>query len=184
VKLETERLVLRPWEARDREPLIALQCDPMVRRFYPSVPTAEQVSTDFDAALEKTRVNGFHFGSARLKSNGAFVGLLGIGMIPDATRDAIPSHPHVEIGWVFGTAYWGRGLAPEGARAWLGYAWSIGLPEVVAFTAAINAPSQRVMEKIGMTRNEADDFLHPRIDAENPLRPHVVYRIVNPASRR
>jgi RimJ/RimL family protein N-acetyltransferase len=181
VKLETERLVLRPWEERDREPLMAVQCNPTVRRYYPNVPTPEQVSADFDGALEKARLNGFHFGSARLKSNDAFVGLLGIGQIPDATRDAIPSHPRVEIGWVFAAAYWGQGLAPEGARAWLDYAWSIGLPEVVAFTAAINAPSQRVMEKIGMVHSKADDFMHPRLEAGHPLRPHVLYRIVSPA---
>ena len=181
MRLETERLILRPWEERDREPLTAVQCDPVVRRFYPSAPTPEQVSTDFDAALEKTRVSGFHFGSARLRSDDAFIGLLGIGLIPHATRDAIPSHPQVEIGWVFGTAHWGLGLAPEGARAWLDYAWSIGLPEIVAFTAAINAPSQRVMEKIGMARSEADDFMHPKLRAGHPLRPHVLYRIVNPA---
>jgi RimJ/RimL family protein N-acetyltransferase len=82
---------------------------------------------------------------------------------------------------VLGTAFWGQGLATEGARAWLDHAWLVGLPDVVAFTAALNRPSQRVMEKLGMTRNGADDFLHPRIEAGHPLRPHVVYRIANPA---
>ncbi len=182
MRLETERLVLRPWDERDREPLIAVQCDPEVRRFFPSVPTPEQVSDDFDAALEKARINGFHFGSARLKSDDSFVGLMGIGVVPDIQREAIPSHPRVEIGWVFARRYWGQGLAPEGARAWLDYAWSIGLPEVVAFTAAVNTPSQRVMEKIGMIRDPADNFMHPRIGEGHPLRPHVLYRIVNPAS--
>jgi RimJ/RimL family protein N-acetyltransferase len=184
VRLETARLVLRPWEERDREPLIALQCDRQVRHFFPSVPTPEQVSEDFDAALEKARVNGFHFGSARLKTDDSFVGLLGIGVIPDAQRAAIPRHPRVEIGWVFAQRFWGMGLAPEGARAWLDHAWSIDLPEVVAFTAALNQQSRRVMEKIGMVRDPADDFMHPRIEAGHPLRPHVLYRIVNPASRQ
>jgi RimJ/RimL family protein N-acetyltransferase len=184
VRLETERLVLRPWDERDREPLIAVQCDPEVRRYFPGVPTRGQVSDDFDQALEKARANGFHFGSARLKADDSFVGLIGIGVIPDATREAIPSHPQVEIGWVLTPRFWGQGLAPEGALAWLDYAWSIGLPEVVAFTAAINRPSQRVMEKIGMLRDGTDDFAHPRIEEGNPLRPHVLYRIVNPASRQ
>jgi RimJ/RimL family protein N-acetyltransferase len=181
MKLETERLVLRPWEERDRGPLIALQTDPTVRRFFPDVPEPADVSADFDAALEKAKANGFHFGSARLRGDDRFVGLMGIGLVPDATREAIASHPRVEIGWVFNTAFWGQGLAPEGARAWLAYAWSVGLPEVVAFTAAVNAPSRRVMEKIGMRREPGDDFMSPRIAKGHPLRPHVVYRIVNPA---
>lgn len=184
MRLETERLVLRPWEERDRKDLIAVQCDPEVRRFFPTVPTPGQVSTDFDAALEKAKRNGFHFGSARTKEDDAFVGLMGIGIIPDDMRDVIPGRPRVEIGWVFARQFWGQGLAPEGARTWLDHAWSIGLPEVVAFTASLNQPSQRVMEKIGMVRNQADDFQHPRIEDGHPLRPHVLYRIVSPAAPR
>ena len=184
MKLDTARLVLRPWEERDRDDLIAVQCDPQVRRFFPSVPTPDQVSDDFDAALEKARINGFHFGSARLKQDDTFVGLLGIGIVPDDIREAIAGHPRVEIGWVLARRFWGQGLAPEGARAWLDHAWSIGLPEVVAFTAAVNTPSQRVMEKIGMMRDPAADYMHPRFEQEHPLRPHVVYRIVNPDGRR
>jgi RimJ/RimL family protein N-acetyltransferase len=182
--LVTERLMLRPWEERDRQPLVELQCNARVRRFFPSLPTPEQVSDDFDAALEKARLNGFHFGSARLRSNDSFVGLLGLGVVPDIARDAIASRPRVEIGWVLNPSFWGRGLASEGARAWLDFAWSLALPEVVAFTAALNKPSQRVMERLGMMRDPADDFLHPRIEAGHPLRPHVLYRIVSPASRQ
>ncbi len=181
MKLETERLVLRPWEERDRESLIALQGDPRVRRYFPAVPGREQVSRDFDAALEKARQNGFHFGSARLRQNDDFVGLLGIGVIPDDVRDAIPDSPRVEIGWVLAERFWGQGLAPEGALAWLDHAWSVGLDEIVAFTAERNRPSQRVMEKIGMVRDRSADFPHPRIAEGHPLRPHVLYRIANPA---
>ena len=50
----------------------------------------------------------------------------------------------------------------------------------VAFTAAVNLPSQRVMQKLGMTRDPADDFDHPRLPAEHPLRAHVLYRIAAP----
>jgi RimJ/RimL family protein N-acetyltransferase len=153
-----------------------------VRRYFPGVPTPEEVSGNFDAALEMARLNGFHFGAARLRSDDSFVGLLGLGLIPDDTREAIASRPRVEIGWMLCPRFWGRGLASEGARAWLDFAWSLGLPEVVAFTAALNRPSRRVMERIGMA--PADEFLHPRIEAGHPLRPHILYRIVNPASQR
>jgi RimJ/RimL family protein N-acetyltransferase len=184
MRLETERLVLRPWEERDRLDLIDVQCDPAVRRFFPTIPTPEFVSRDFDAALEKAERNGFHFGSARTREGDTFVGLMGIGVVPDDMRDVMPGRPRVEIGWVFARRFWGQGLAPEGARAWLDYAWSIGLPEIVAFTASLNLPSRRVMEKIGMLRNVSDDFMHPRIEEGHALRPHVLYRIVNPAAPR
>jgi hypothetical protein len=35
------------------------------------------------------------------------------------------------------------------------------------------------MEKLGMTYQPADDFDHPRIAENHPLRRHVVYRIAS-----
>ena len=181
--LTTARLVLRPWEDRDRAPMARIQGDPEVRRFYRKVLTPDEVNADIDLAIERARTNGFHFQAAELKDGGRLIGLIGLGVIPDATRAAIPSHPRVEIGWVLAPEFWGRGLAPEGARAWLDHAWHLGLPEVVAFTARLNRPSQRVMEKIGMTRSHADDFDHPSIPDGHPLRPHVLYRLRNPKTQ-
>lgn len=184
MRLETERLILRPWEDRDRAPLFAIFGDPEVRRFYPRVLTEAQASAEVDLALEKARTNGFHAQAAELKSDGSLVGHLGLGVIPEATRAAIPTHPRVEIGWSFARAHWGKGFAPEGARAWLDYAWTVlDLPEVVAFTAAINRPSQRVMEKLAMVRDTACDFEHPSVPLGHRLRPHVLYRIANPRLR-
>ena len=39
----------------------------------------------------------------------------------------------------------------------------------------------RVMERLGMLRDEAGDFDHPRIEAGHPLRRHVLYRRARPA---
>ena len=185
MKLMTERLILRPLEERDRASLIALHGDPHVRRFFhPPRLAPEEASAVFDGAVEKARANGFHFGAAELRDTGDFVGWMGCGLVPDGTREAIRTHPDVEVGWMFLQQFWGQGLAPEGARAWLDYAWdSLDLPEVVAFTAVVKRPSQRVMEKLGMVRDPAADFLHPNVLEGHPLRPHVLYRIANPARR-
>jgi RimJ/RimL family protein N-acetyltransferase len=53
----------------------------------------------------------------------------------------------------------------------------LGLKEIVSFTVPANAMSLRVMEKLGMTRNPADDFDHPRLPDGHPLRRHVLYRL-------
>jgi RimJ/RimL family protein N-acetyltransferase len=177
MQLLTDRLILRPWEGRDYEPMAAIQGDPHVRRFYPRALSPEELFADLDQARAKAAAAGFHFGAAEIRQTGELAGLLGIGMIPDATRAAIPSHPEVEIGWVLAQRFWGQGLAVEGARAWLAEAWRLGIGEIVAFTAAINQPSQRVMQKLGMTRRHTDDFAHPKLAVENPLSPHVVYAI-------
>lgn len=177
MRLETERLLLRPWEERDREPLARVLGDPEVRRFYPSVLTPDQAGAQLDFAVERTRAVGFHFGAAELKATGRFVGLVGLGHIPAETREAIPGQPDVEIGWQFDKVFWGQGLAPEAAACWLAHGFeTLGLEEIVAFTFRGNLPSQRVMEKIGMLRDPAGDFEHPRLPPGHWLRPHVLYR--------
>jgi len=179
--LRTERLVLRPWEDRDRAPLAKILGDAHVRRFYPTVATPEEVSAQIDYAIARTAENGFHFWAVERKTDGALLGLCGLGVIGEPLRSAIPGQPRVEIGWQLDKAIWGQGIAPEAARAWLDHAWTVlELPEVVAFTARPNLPSQRVMEKIGMTRDAAGDFDHPRIPEGHPIRPHVLYQIANP----
>ena len=182
MRLETERLILRPWEHRDRAPLAAIMADEAVRRYYPSRLTVEQTNAQIDYAIEQTRLNGFHMQAAELKEDGSLVGWIGIGHIPALTREAIPGQPPVEIGWLIDRRFWGRGLAPEAARACLAHGWSLGLEEIVAFTSTDNLPSQRVMQKIGMTRDPARDFDHPRIPEGHPLRRLVLYRITSPAA--
>lgn len=184
MRIETDRLILRSWEERDRVPLAAVLADPEVRQFYPSTLTSDQASAQLDSSIEKAAANGFHFGAAEFKTTGQFVGLIGLGHIPDETRAAIRGQPLVEIGWLFDRAFWGLSLAPEGALAWLDYGFqTLGLPEVVAFTFEGNLPSQRVMEKIGMIRDHEADFDHPKIPLGHRLHRHVVYRIANPAGR-
>jgi RimJ/RimL family protein N-acetyltransferase len=68
-------------------------------------------------------------------------------------------------------------LATEGARAVIAFAHAeLGLAEVVSMTSALNIRSQRVMQKIGMLRDPADDFAHSRLPVGHRLRPHVLYR--------
>ena len=162
--------------------MAAIQGDPQVRRFFPRTLTREETNADLDNSIQSARRDGFHAQAAELRQTGELVGLIGINLIPEVIRQAIPSHPRVEIGWVLAERFWGRGLAPEGAMAWLDYAWSIGINEIVATTAAINRPSQRVMEKLGMRYDPSDDYQRPTVPEGNPLRAHIVYRIANPHS--
>jgi len=54
---------------------------------------------------------------------------------------------------------------------------TLGREEIVAMTAPANQRSRRVMEKLGMRRDPADDFDHPRIPEGHPLRRTVLYRL-------
>src|SRR5205823_3529198 len=95
-----------------------------------------------------------------------------------------PFMPCVEIGWRLAAKHWGHGYATEGARAVLAFGFELlGLAEIVSFTTAGNAPSRRVMERIGMRHNPADDFDHPALPRSHPLRRHVLYRIARSEPR-
>ncbi|MBA1145208.1 GNAT family N-acetyltransferase [Mesorhizobium neociceri] len=180
MRLTTERLVLRPWQDKDRSPMASIYSDARVGRFYPKVRTAEEANIEIDLAIECARTNGFHFQAAELKGCGEFIGMIGLGVLSQSAQAVIPTHPRVEIGWVLAKEHWGKGFAPEGAQAWLGFAWSIGLPEVVGLTTKANVPSQRVMQKIGMSYDPLADYESPNLDEGHWLRPRVVYRKRNP----
>jgi ribosomal-protein-alanine N-acetyltransferase len=84
----------------------------------------------------------------------------------------------VEIGWRLAAEYWGRGLATEGARSMLRYAFeNLALPQIVSFTVPANIRSQRVMAKLGMKRDPADDFDHPSLPDGHRLKRHVLFRL-------
>ncbi len=47
----------------------------------------------------------------------------------------------------------------------------------MSFTARGNVRSRRVMERLGFTRREEEDFEHPSLEVGHPLRLHVLYRL-------
>ncbi len=102
-----------------------------------------------------------------------FVGFVGL-TVP--TR-VLPFTPCVEVGWRLARRHWHRGHATEAARACLALGFEVlGLKEIVSFTALLNQPSRAVMERLGM-RDHGEDFDHPALAADSPLRRHCLYRL-------
>ena len=175
MQLRTERLLLRHWRREDREPFAALNADPEVRRYFPS--TLDRAASDAEADRHASRIEerGWGLWAVEVVGGDPFIGFVGLN---EALFEA-PFNPSVEIGWRLVRANWGKGYAPEAALAVLDHAFDvIGLDEVVSFTAVVNTPSRRVMEKIGMTRDPAHDFEHPNVPEGHPVRRHVLYRVL------
>lgn len=171
--LRTERLVLRHWRDEDRAPFAALNADPEVRRWFPSVLTAEESDAEADRHAAGLEARGWGLWAVEVVGGDPFVGF--VGLSPPPFMDA------VEIGWRLARDAWGRGYASEGARAALAHAFGpLGLDEIVSFTAVGNERSRRVMEGLGMTHDPADDFDHPNVPEGHPLRRHVLYRLAAP----
>jgi RimJ/RimL family protein N-acetyltransferase len=151
--------------------------DPEVRRFYFDTPTREEVDELVGKFIEFYKRDGFGFLPVERKSDGALLG--DVGIIPVGMP--IRGNPPLEIGWLLGKQFWGQGYAPEAAQAWLDFAFdTLDAPEVVAWTTVPNIPSQRVMQKLGMTTDPVDNFIHPKAPPDHPLGPHVLYRKSRP----
>ncbi len=176
--IETERLILRPFKDADREPYAQIGANEAAMRYYPAKMDKAKCNKNLAKFSAQLKRDGFGILAAELKQTGQFAGIIGLSKVDDTTQAAISGTANVEIGWALHPNFWGKGLAPEGAEACLTYAWeTLGLEEIVAITAKINIPSQRVMEKIGMTRDLDGDFDNPNVPEGNELRPHVLYRI-------
>ena len=172
--LQTSRLVLRQWREADLEPFAALNADPEVMFHFPSPLTRAQ--SDALAERERIRIseNGWGLWAAERVSDGAFLGFIGLA------EHRFDAHftPAVEVGWRLAREYWGNGYATEGGRAAITFAFEeLALDEIVSFTTVGNTRSVAVMDRLGMTHDAADDFEHPLLPHDDPLRPHVLYRL-------
>jgi RimJ/RimL family protein N-acetyltransferase len=143
-------------------------------RFFPAVLSREESDELAERIASALDRRGWGLYAVELRDSGQFIGFVGLS-VPGFQAHFTPC---VEIGWRLAAEQWNRGLATEAARVVLAYAFeTLGLTEVVAFTSEQNIPSRRVMEKIGMTHDLADDFDHPRLEEGHPLRRHVLYWI-------
>ena len=172
--MDTERLRLVDFTAAHSDDFAAMNADPDVMEFFPAILSREKSAAMLQRLIDHRKQHGFSLFALHLKSDNRFVGFTGF-LHADFEAHFTPA---VEIGWRFAKFAWGQGLAPEAARACLPYGFNtLGLTEIVSFTAAINKRSIRVMEKIGMQRDPADDFDHPNLAVGDPLRRHVLYRL-------
>jgi RimJ/RimL family protein N-acetyltransferase len=148
VLLTTERLALRRFTIDDAEDLLALDSDPLVRRF---VEDGEPVTRE--SAVEMIeywlqfheRSDLFGFFAAIERTTGRFLGWFHYRP-GDGHSDDEP-----ELGYRLVASAWGKGLATEGSIALIDRGFSTGrIRRVLAETMAVNVASRRVMEKAGM----------------------------------
>ncbi len=172
-ELTTERLLLRDWRETDREPWVAMNADPEVMRYFPSTRSRADSDQAMDRFQAMLRRQGYGLWAVEVPATGEFIGFVGLNPAPDD----YPAAPAMEIGWRLARSSWGHGYATEAARAVLAHAFGpIGFTDLVSFTTVTNTPSRRVMEKIGMTYDPADDFDNPKVKGWWGA-PHVVYRL-------
>ena len=172
--IHTERLLLRRWRDSDRAPFAAMNADPAVMEHMQGVMSREWSDDFIDRIEAHWEAHGWGLWAVEVPDVASFVGYVGLW----PAEYLAPGM--VEVGWRLAREHWGHGYATEAAREGLRYGFeTVGLDEIVSFTVPQNTRSRAVMERIGLVRDPAGDFDHPRVDpqAYPRLVRHVLYRL-------
>jgi ribosomal-protein-alanine N-acetyltransferase len=148
-RFETERLVVRTFEARDEEAWVAMFSDPEVTRFLPEAPrTKETFETQLSARHAMEAELGYAIWAVEDRATGTFMGQCGLR--PAATMDP-SAGSEIDLAYHLTRVSWNRGYATEAVVAVLGHGLgSVGLERVMAVALPENVGSWRVMERAGM----------------------------------
>lgn len=156
--LETERLILRPWQEADAEALYAYASDPEVGPVagwppHTSVENSREIIRAVLSAPETYAVclrNGKPVGSIGLKLKGS--------------TDMTDREDECELGYWIGKPFWGQGLIPEAARELLRYAFEeLGMRAVWCGYYDGNEKSRKVQTKLGFVYQHKTENLEVRL---------------------
>jgi RimJ/RimL family protein N-acetyltransferase len=142
----TARIVARPFRPDDVSHAHPVFADAEVMRFAAGEPDRDLEATRARLArwIDLQTEHGFSKWALFHRESGAYLGDSGLTVLQETGE--------IELGYRFGRAHWGRGLATEIATAWLAHALGpLALDRVIGFADVRNAASIRVLEKIGMT---------------------------------
>jgi ribosomal-protein-alanine N-acetyltransferase len=142
--------------------LAPILADPRVGETMGGVSTPEQVAEHLATAAAAWEGDGFGYWMFFDAATGEPVARGGL------SRTEFDGRPEVEVGWTVTPERWGQGLATELGAATLDVALELGLRDIVAFTLPYNAPSRRVMDKLGFTYEKTAPY--------KTFGDHVLYR--------
>jgi RimJ/RimL family protein N-acetyltransferase len=169
-------MILRQWSDADREPFADMNADPEVMAHYPRPLSRRESDQVLDRLAAHIDELGFGLWAAERQCDSQLLGFVGLQRVPFDAHYT----PAVELGWRLRREAWGRGYATEAARACAEFAFEeLGVPELFAMARPSNEPSRRVMSRLGMTHDPADDFRYPPAGQAGSLA-YVLYRLPSP----
>lgn len=149
---------LRRLGAEHLDDLVRLDSDPEVMRFINGGTPSSRESYVAELLPRMTAFDDQPYGFAAAYHRSRFIGWFHL-------RPSVADSAVLELGYRLRRDVWGRGLASEGGRALVRYAFEIlDRTTVDACADPRNTASIRVMEKCGMHR--VGTFIHPRIPIE------------------
>lgn len=170
IRIETDRLILRPWRESDLEDLYT----------YASVPgVGEMAGWNHHKSREESQkildmfIRGKKTLALELKENGNVIGSIGLEELrPDPVEGQIYGR---EIGYVLSKDYWGRGLMPEAVNAVIRYCFAVLNYDYLTCGHFVrNHQSRRVVEKSGF-RYVKDILYTTRYDTVEETKLYIRY---------
>lgn len=147
VQLETERLLLRPWQMEDAEDLYEYA---RVKEIGPMAGWAPHDSLGSSKEVVAMFMRGKNTFALECKETGKVIGSIGIdelGVLPGKEYEPLLGR---EIGYVLSKEYWGRGLMPEAVCRVIRYCFEeLSIDFLTVSHFAWNQQSRRVIEKCG-----------------------------------
>ena len=145
IRIETERLILRPWSESDLDDFYEYACVPGVGEMA-GWPHHESKDTTLNTIRMFLRARDVL--ALELKESGKVIGSLGIH---ENDNDHVgPDYLGREVGYVLSKEYWGRGLVPEAVRGVIDYCFNaLHYNYLLCGHFTWNHQSRRVIEKCG-----------------------------------
>lgn len=175
-RLETERLILRPWREEDVCDLYEYASVEGVGemagwRRHDSIETSRKVLQSF--------ISNKNVFAVVYKANGKVIGSVGLH---ESWADHIQEYSHLkikEIGYALSKAYWGQGLMPEAVKAVIAFCFQqCGLDAVTAGHFTENIRSKRVIEKCGFQFVKQSEYNATQLDKNFLCRNYILYRSI------
>ena len=140
---------MRPWSEEDLDPYARICADPQVTRYLTRGRLSPQQSEEqVSGFVRHWAQRDFGLWAVEHKASGAFIGFVGLMHQHDWP---IGEHK-TEVGWRLDRAFWGQGLATEGARVSVRHGFEeLGLERIISIIMPENFASRRVAEKAGLT---------------------------------
>lgn len=153
---QSKRLGFRNWMPADVAKMAKINADPAVMEFFPGIQTKTETQEFIYRMQKHFAEKGFcYYAVDELECN-SFIGFIGL-CVQNFEADFTPC---VDIGWRLKRHVWNRGLATEGAKRCIAYAFEIlHLTKIYSFTPQINIKSERIMQKVSMVK--VGIFDHP-----------------------
>ena len=147
MRLETERLILRPFEDSDAPALMPIMNDPevtanmLISATFSEADIAESIRNRIESLEKRERYSL----AVTLKEAGTLIGMCSLSRVSW-------EHMHGELVYGLGKAFWGKGYMTEAARRMVRFGFEeLGLERISVGCFARNKASARIIEKLGFT---------------------------------